>query len=79
MSFYSDYKVGAIDKEEFRQCCAMENRMDRMDREHEEHQINVIPDSYLPMDCDGKFREQDCEYCIEYEECKERWNDGRQT
>ena len=64
MSFYSDYKVGAIDKEEFRQCCEMENRMDR--------QINVIPDSYLPMDCDGKFREQDCEYCIEYEECKKK-------
>lgn len=69
MSFYSDYKVGAIDKKEFRQCCEMENRM--------EHQINVIPDSYLPMDCDGKFREQDCEYCIEYEECKERGNNGR--
>ena len=40
-------------------------------------QFNVIPDSCLPMDCDGKFREEDCEYCIEYEECKERWNNGR--
>ena len=34
-------------------------------------QFNVLPDSHLPMDCDGKFREQDCAYCIEYNECKE--------
>lgn len=38
----------------------------------EQGQFNIIPDSYLPLDCDGKFREQDCEYCIEYEECEKK-------
>lgn len=45
----------------------------------EQGQFNIIPDSYLPLDCDGKFREQDCAYCIEYNECKEigdKNNDG---
>lgn len=45
--------------------------------EIEEHTVElagfgVINDTHLPLDCDGVFREEDCAYCIEYYECKER-------
>lgn len=77
MSFISDYKHGYMEEHEFKQCCARENRRDRYERE-QMGQINVIPDSYLPMDCDGKFRDEDCAYCIEYDECKERFSSEKE-
>lgn len=35
MSIFSDYKVGALTEDEFRNECARMNREDRWEREHE--------------------------------------------
>lgn len=71
----TDYGVKATEKQ-IKQIQKMHNIL-FTEHDEEQGQFNIIPDSYLPLDCDGKFREQDCKYCIEYEECKERGNNGR--
>ena len=48
MSLYSDYKVGAIDEDEYRDLCARENMLDKIDRER------------YQRECEGRYV-SDCE------------------
>ena len=34
-----------------------------------------LPDPPEPVDCDGKFEEEKCMYCLDYNICKREWED----
>lgn len=55
MSIYSDYKVGAITKEEFDSYAAEKNRRDRWEREHEFDYL----DDFERMECEEGDDEDD--------------------
>ena len=65
MSIFSDYKCGALTREEFESECAAMNNRDRWEQAH----IYDKCDEYEECWQLGEYKEQDCEECPHKDEC----------
>lgn len=41
--------------------------------------FGIVPDPPEPIECDGEFEEDKCQFCSEYKNCKETENEDINT